>query len=60
MQAPWPGRGIGKAGLDVHGGVSHAEGGPEGGRDPWHVVSPSAHVHQLVHRGVVCKRLEVG
>ena len=42
------------------GGVSHAEGGPGGERDPWHVVSPSAHVHQLVHRGVVCERLEVG
>ena len=34
--------------------------GMGGGRNPWHVVSPSAHVHQLVHRGVVCKRLEVG
>lgn len=42
------------------GGVSHAEGGPGGERDPWHFVSSSAHVHQLVHRGVVCERLEVG
>lgn len=46
-------RGIRQPGSDAHEGESHAEGGPGGGRD-------SAHVHQLVHRGFVYKRLGDG